>query len=155
GGDPPGRNQGITEHAPWRKSAQRGPKETVRRDEPLRMDVQASDPDRPLSNEMAHDLIAAQFPQLGPGRVTGRYGGMDHHAVELDATWIFRFPKRGECERALLRELKLLPVVAPLLGIPVPVYQFFGAPTSDFPYSFAGYRKLAGTPAIECPPELV
>jgi aminoglycoside phosphotransferase (APT) family kinase protein len=80
---------------------------------------------------------------------------MDHHAVELDAAWIFRFPKRAESERALLRELRLLPVVAPLLRIAVPVYQFFGAPTSDFPYAFAGYRKLAGTPAIECPRDLV
>src|SRR3954468_11098331 len=93
--------------------------------------------DRPLDDDLARRLIAAQFPRLGPVRVTGRSGGVDHHAIEVDAAWIVRFPKRAECEPMLRRELMLLPHVAPLVPIPVPVYELVGAPTPDFPFLFA------------------
>lgn len=111
--------------------------------------------DVPLDDDLARRLISAQFPRLGPVRITARYGGVDHHAVEVDAAWIFRFPKRAECAPMLVRELALLPHVAPLFTLPVPHYEFVGAPTPDFPFAFAGYRKLAGTPAIDRPPEMI
>ncbi len=41
--------------------------------------------DVPLDDDLARRLIAAQFPRLGPVRVTGRFGGVDLHAVEVDA----------------------------------------------------------------------
>ncbi len=108
--------------------------------------------DRPLDDCLARSLITSRFPELRPARITGRYGGVDHHAVEIDSAWIFRFPKRAECQPMLLRELKLLPEVEPLVPVPVPRYQFVGNATTEYPWTFAGYRKLAGMPAIACPP---
>lgn len=75
--------------------------------------------------------------------------------MEVDSTWIFRFPKRLDCEPMLARELKLLPAVRPLLPVAVPVVEFVGTATADYPFAFAGYRKLAGAPAIRCSPEAI
>src|SRR5262245_54937317 len=112
-------------------------------------EVDVGSADWPLDDGLVERLIAAQFPRLAPVRVTRRYGGMDHHAVEIGSAWIFRFPKRAECEPLLRRELALLPHVAPIVPVQVPLYEFIGAPTSDFPFVFAGYRKLSGVPAID------
>src|SRR5690348_694214 len=98
--------------------------------------------DLPLDDDLARRLITAQFPALGPVQVTGRYGGMDHHAVEVDGVWIFRFPKRPECEPMLRRELKLLPAIVARLPVAVPRYKHVGSATADYPCAFAGYRKL-------------
>jgi aminoglycoside 2''-phosphotransferase len=111
--------------------------------------------DRALDNALAERLIASQFAEIGPPRITGRYGGMDHHAVEIDDAWIFRFPKRAECEPMLLRELRLLPHIEGLIPVQVPAYRCIGKPTPEYPWTFVGYRKLAGTPAIECPPDRI
>ena len=109
--------------------------------------------DWPLDDELARHLVSSQFPELGPVTVTGRYSGVDHYAVELDALWIFRFPKRPDSEPMLAREMRLLPAIGPLLPIAVPRYQFAGTATPAYPFAFAGYRKLTGTPAIACPLE--
>jgi aminoglycoside phosphotransferase (APT) family kinase protein len=109
------------------------------------------EPARPLSDVLARRLIAEHFPQLGAIRVTGRDHGVDHYAVEIDGVWIFRFPKRAEYEPALRRELDLLRELGPRLAVPVPRYEHLGVGTPAFPSIFAGYRTLAGTPAIAVP----
>lgn len=111
--------------------------------------------DLPLEDGLAERLIGTQFPSLGSIRVSARHGGVDHHAVEINDTWIFRFPKRAECEAMLSRELRLLPELASFMPVQVPEYEFIGAPSHEFPCLFAGYRKLPGTPAIECAPGVV
>ena len=105
----------------------------------------------PFDDALARHLVATQFPGLGPIRVTACYGGMDHHAVEINSSWIVRFSKRAECEPMLLRELTLLPAIAPRLSVPVPRYELVGTATPAYPCVFAGYRKLAGVPAIALP----
>jgi len=105
-----------------------------------------------LSDELASHLVATSFPELGVIQVTERYEGMDHFAVEMNQEWIFRFPKTAESAPMLPRELRLLPIVAPVLPVAVPRYEWVSPPLSDFPFTFAGYRKLGGTPAIELPP---
>jgi aminoglycoside 2''-phosphotransferase len=108
--------------------------------------------ERPLDEALAEHLIDSQFPERAPARVTARYGGMDHHALEVDSGWIFRFPKRADCEPMLLRELKILPLVAGRIPVTVPRYRCIGKPTAEYPWAFAGYRKLAGTPVIDLSP---
>ena len=105
-----------------------------------------------LDDPRALQLIAAAFPSLRPAQVTGRYGGMDHHAVEVDGAWIFRFPKTAESATLLPRELRLLPAVGPLVPVAVPRYEWAARPTAAVPFTFAGYRKLAGVPALDRPP---
>ncbi len=103
--------------------------------------------DRPLSDETARQLIESQFPRLAPVRVTARAQGWDNEAVEVNGEWMFRFPKRADAAPDVERELRLLARLAPRLPLPVPRYEFFGRATREFPYAFAGYRKLAGVPA--------
>ena len=107
--------------------------------------------DLPLSDELARRVIASNFPNLGIAQITGRYEGMDHHAVEVDSAWIFRFPKRAESAPMLLRELKLLPILDPLLSVEIPQYTQVGSLSVEYPFTFAGYRKLLGVPAMELP----
>jgi aminoglycoside phosphotransferase (APT) family kinase protein len=44
-------------------------------------------------------------------------------------------------------ECRLLPYLANRLTLPIPNPIYIGSPEGDYPYSFAGYRHLAGTPA--------
>ena len=73
--------------------------------------------------------------------------GWDYINFLADGTWVLRFPKRAHCgevlvaEEALLRHLAQMP-----LPLPVPRFEFFSKPTDDFPWCFAGYRLLPGTP---------
>lgn len=108
--------------------------------------------DFPLDDRLAQSLIVAQFPALRPVRISARYEGMDHHAVEINGSWIFRFPKRAEGEPMLARELQLLPEITPRIRVQAPRYEFIGVSSHDFPCIFAGYRKIAGTPALDFPP---
>ena len=103
--------------------------------------------DRDLSDELARHLIESQFPQLAPARVTHRAQGWDNEALEINGEWIFRCPKRADSAAYVERELRLLPQIATRLPLPIPRYEFFGRPTAEFPYLFAVYRKLPGTPA--------
>ena len=103
--------------------------------------------DRDLTDELARELIESQFPQLAPARVTNRAQGWDNEALEINGEWIFRFPKRADAALDLERELQLLPQIASRLPLAIPRYEFFGRATVAFPYLFAGYRKLSGTPA--------
>ena len=103
--------------------------------------------DRDLSDELARQLIESQFPQLAPARVTARSQGWDNEALEINGEWIFRCPKRADSAAYVERELRLLPQIASRLPLLIPRYEFFGRPTAEFPYLFAVYRKLTGTPA--------
>ena len=103
--------------------------------------------DRDLSGELARHLVESQFPQLAPIAVTNRAQGWDNEALEINGEWIFRFPKRADAALDLERELRLLPQIASRLPLAIPRYEFFGQSGAEFPYPFAGYRKLSGTPA--------
>ena len=104
-----------------------------------------------LTDEMVSLVIAEQFPKLAPALITARYEGCDNYAFEVNDEWIFRFPKRADGELPLKREIALLSRVSAAVATPVPEYRFIGKPGPVFPYMFAGYPKLKGTPAIELP----
>jgi aminoglycoside phosphotransferase (APT) family kinase protein len=104
-----------------------------------------------LTDEIVSLLIGEQFPHLAPVLVTARYEGCDNLAFEVNDEWIFRFPKRADGELPLKREIALLSRVSAAVVTPVPEYRFIGKPGPVFPYMFAGYPKLKGTPAIELP----
>ena len=110
--------------------------------------------DWPIDDDMVRRLIASQFPGLGPVRATGRDGGTDIHAVEINSAWIFRFPKRPECTPMLRRELTLLPHVAPVVFVPVPGYEFAG-PDPGLPLRVRRIPQARGTPAIDAAPGMI
>jgi aminoglycoside phosphotransferase (APT) family kinase protein len=61
--------------------------------------------------------------------------------------WAFRFPQRELGVRGLARELDVLPRLAPLLPLAVPVPELRGEPTGDYPWPFFGFRLVPGREA--------
>lgn len=94
-------------------------------------------------------ILERQFPKLAPAQAAYAGAGMDSTAFEVNGKWIFRFPMRAAVERQLFVERAVLPVLAPVLPIAIPAFEFDGRPDDDFPMHFAGYEKLPGTPAVE------
>lgn len=104
-------------------------------------------PQRPTGEAVAA-LLRAQFPGLAPFRVTPRDGGPDETSWDVNGEWIFRFPRRRDAEAALEREIALTARLAPRLSLPIPAFTEIGTPCADFPFRFAGYRRLEGAPAM-------
>ena len=103
--------------------------------------------DRPLGPELAARLIEAQCPELGPVTAESMAEGWDFEAFTVNREWIFRFPKRAGVAPFLESEMRLLEAL-PELPLQVPRYRWRGRPTEEFPYPFAGYRRIEGTDAL-------
>jgi aminoglycoside phosphotransferase (APT) family kinase protein len=108
-----------------------------------------------LTPTLAARIIEAQFPQLAPARVSFLGEGYDSSAFDVNAAWVFRFPKRADVERQLLVEMRILPVLAGRAPLPIPSFVFHGQPSGTFPRHFGGYRKLAGVPGLQVDPAQV
>ena len=100
-----------------------------------------------MSRELAAALIAAQFPALAPVAIGPSHAGWDNTVYQVGEAWIFRFPRREIAVPLLRTEIRALPRLAAALPIPVAAPELVGAPTDDYPWPFAGYRKLRGVPA--------
>jgi aminoglycoside phosphotransferase (APT) family kinase protein len=97
--------------------------------------------------ELARRLIAAQFPELRAESVEPAGLGWDNAAFLGDGEVLFRFPRRRVAAPLIERELALLPSVAPRVPLAISAPTFAGAPTSAYPWVFAGYRKIEGRTA--------
>lgn len=106
-----------------------------------------------LDGKHVGEVIGAQFPEFRAASVAYLGEGYDSTAFEVDAAWVFRFPKRSEVERQLLLEMRILPALAEQSPVPVPVFRFQGKPSPLFPRHFGGYAMLPGVPAIGLVPE--
>lgn len=102
--------------------------------------------DRHLDADVVRVLLRAQFPQLADEPVSYLAEGYDHQMYEV-GPWLFRFPKRAEVVRWFVGEAAALPVIEPVIGVPVPRFEYLGEPSEAFPYPFAGYRRLPGVAA--------
>jgi aminoglycoside phosphotransferase (APT) family kinase protein len=101
----------------------------------------------PDTSEVA-EILRQQFPDLSVISVEYLGEGYDSTAFDVNGEWVFRFPKRDDVERQLLRELRAMPVLAQQSPLPVPAFSFHGQPSPGFPRHFGGYAKLPGAPAI-------
>ena len=98
------------------------------------------------------EIIGTQFPELRPVRAAFLGEGYDSIAFDVNAGWVFRFPKRPDVERQLFIERAILPLLAGRIVIPMPAFSFHGVPSDLFPRHFAGYPGLPGVPAIGVEP---
>ena len=99
--------------------------------------------------ELAAELIAEQFPELA-GRTPRLLGaGWDVTAYALDDEWVFRFPRRQIAVPGVELEIAVLPRLAPLLPVRVPVPELVGQPSDDFGWPFFGSRLIPGVEAGE------
>lgn len=104
-------------------------------------------PEIDVGEELARELIAAQFPEIGPETLRPFGAGMDNAAFLVNERYVFRFPRREIAVPLLERETQILPLVAPHLTTPVPRPQFVGTPNEQYPWLFAAYERLKGTSA--------
>jgi aminoglycoside 2''-phosphotransferase len=85
--------------------------------------------------KMNLNLISSVFPE--PILTSQIHHGDDFTVIEVNHTWMFRFPRRPEAFSILEIEKQFLTEFAPLSPIPIPHFQFIGP-------GFVGYRKIEG-----------
>lgn len=100
--------------------------------------------EREVDAALAASLVAEQFPHLAGAPVVPFAAGWDNTVHVVAGTWAFRFPRRRVALDCLARETAVLPTLAALLPLPVPVPELHGRPAAAFPWPFAGARLLPG-----------
>jgi len=88
--------------------------------------------------------LLAQFPELEVGSLELLSEGWDRSVWLVDRAVVFGFPRREVVLAGIERELELLPRLAPLLPLAIPVPAFVGCPTEAFPWPFFGSAFLPG-----------
>jgi aminoglycoside 2''-phosphotransferase len=71
--------------------------------------------------------------------------GWDFQVFEVDAGWLFRFPKHEASVAKLHMERELFLGLGEWVSLPVPSYEYFCESHESSLQPFAGYRKLPGT----------
>ena len=109
------------------------------------------DPEIAVDSSLARRLVAEQFPELAalPIRLLG--SGWDNTVFGVGEEWVFRFPRKQVIVRFLETEIEVLPLLAPLLPVAVPVPQHIGVPSEAFPWPFFGARILPGVELCDAP----
>ena len=88
--------------------------------------------------------ISAHFPDLPIGSIFLLREGWANRLCLVNHTIVFRFPLDSYSEGQLLREIRLLPVLAPELPLPIPNYTYIAPASEAYPYSFVGYPFIPG-----------
>ncbi|MBV8434896.1 MAG: phosphotransferase [Candidatus Eremiobacteraeota bacterium] len=94
--------------------------------------------------DLARFLLSAQFPQFANAPIEPFGEGWDNAAFLVDGTYVFRFPRRSIAVPLIVREIAILPRIASQLPVPISAPSLAGTPGGDYPWPFAGYRRLRG-----------
>jgi len=97
-----------------------------------------------LTANSAKAIITSNFPEFRGLRVELLDEGWDFQVFEVDARWLFRFPKREVGVAKLNMERKLLSGLGEWVSLPVSNYEYFCESNESSSRPFAGYRKLPG-----------
>jgi aminoglycoside phosphotransferase (APT) family kinase protein len=84
---------------------------------------------------------------------TGGNAGTDNAIYRLGEDMVVRLPRRATAARAVTKEQRWLPLLAPLLPLAIPVPIGEGLPGEGFPYPWSVYRWLDGENAVDGPPQ--
>jgi aminoglycoside phosphotransferase (APT) family kinase protein len=106
-------------------------------------------PEVVVDEALARALIGDRLPRLrdAPMRLLGE--GWDSTVWLAGDEWLFRFPRREVVVAGFLREVEVLPRLAPALPLPVPVAELRGEPDGRFRWPWAGFRLLPGRELAE------
>lgn len=77
-----------------------------------------------LTAENAKNIITAAFPQFRGKQVELLGEGWDFQVFEVDAGWLFRFPKREKSAIKFSLECSLLPDLADWVPLPIPRHKY-------------------------------
>jgi aminoglycoside phosphotransferase (APT) family kinase protein len=101
--------------------------------------------EREVPAARASQLIAAAAPRLAGQTVVPLATGWDNTVVAVGAEWAFRFPRRAVALPGVRREVAVLPRIAPVLPLPIPVPEILGCDDDPGdPWPFTGSRLLPG-----------
>jgi aminoglycoside phosphotransferase (APT) family kinase protein len=109
------------------------------------------DPEIAVDDALAGRLLSEQFPELGPLPIQLLGSGWDNTVFAVGDTWVFRFPRKEKIVPFLETEIALLPELASLLPVPIPVPQHIGVPSDAFPWPFFGAPRLPGVELCDAP----
>lgn len=101
--------------------------------------------ERSVDAGRAAELVSAAFPHLRGLHIVYLSEGWDNTVHVVDGAWAFRFPRRAIALPGVRLELTVLPRIAPLLPLPIPVPELIA--TDDHPadpWPFAGSRLIRG-----------
>ena len=102
------------------------------------------DPEVVVDEALVRALLAEQFPELDAGSARLLGEGWDNSVWVVEERWAFRFPRRAIAIPGVERELAVLPRLAQLLPVPIPVPKSVGTPSERFPWPFFGAALLPG-----------
>jgi aminoglycoside phosphotransferase (APT) family kinase protein len=105
-----------------------------------------------IDEALVRGLLLAQRAELADLPVRVVANGWDNTIVRVGDEWMVRLPRREMAAALIANEQRWLPELAPLLPLPVPVPEFVGSPTADYPWSWSVGRWLPGQSAAEAPP---
>src|ERR1051325_11359397 len=105
------------------------------------------DADINLTLDSARELVAAEFSQLVTSSFRLLSSGWDNDAYLADEKVVFRFPRRKVAAELIENEIRILPLLAGHLPLPISVSKYVGKPTDDFPFVWGGYDFVEGSTA--------
>ena len=88
--------------------------------------------------------LEADFPDMRIHTLASLGEGWNSCAYLVNDEWVFRFPKRKEVEKHLVKEMALLPQLDGILPVQVPKFKFSALDRAHFLFIYAGYRKMPG-----------
>ena len=97
-----------------------------------------------VDRDLAYRLVAGQFEELEPAELRLLSEGWDNTVWLVNQRWVFRFPRRAVVIPGIEREIALLPRLAPLVPLPVPVPVFVGRPADGYRWPFVGAALIPG-----------
>lgn len=103
-----------------------------------------------ISDDLVHDLVVSQFPRLSDlplHRVPS--DGTVHAIYRLGRELAVRLPLLEEYSPALIREARLLELLAPQLPLPIPELVELGEPTVGYPASWSIVTWIEGRTLAE------
>jgi aminoglycoside phosphotransferase (APT) family kinase protein len=105
-----------------------------------------------IDEALLRGLLRAQRADLAELPVRVVANGWDNAIARVGDEWMVRLPRREMAAALIANEHRWLPELAPRLPLPVPVPEFVGAPTAQYPWSWSICRWLPGRSAAEAPP---
>lgn len=91
-----------------------------------------------------HEEQIAQALGRTPRTILAIDDGYDFEVAIVDDEWVFRFPRRRGVEEALELEIAVLPALAPVLPVDVPLFELVARNPL-----FVGYRLIRGRPHVD------
>ncbi|MEP7762888.1 aminoglycoside phosphotransferase family protein [Sanguibacter sp. 26GB23] len=101
-----------------------------------------------VETAQVRQLIKSQFPRWTdlPIRPVTK-GGWDNWTFHLGDALLARLPSAAEYAKAVEKEHRWLPILAPQLPFPIPTPLGHGAPSPDYPHPWSIYQWLHGETA--------